>query len=132
MDEYVIKCNKEQLETIMKACEFMSRVQAGQIEEVSCVLGHFADRGQIRDMLIPVKHLMGLDPHASHGIRSSDIPDSSRVLWDVYQVIRNRLAYDDNPGVTPENRFDMGKITVNFDEPLRTDNRNELIKVVRN
>jgi hypothetical protein len=52
----------------------------------------------------------GLPRNAYHGIFSDKIPDEARVAWDLHQVIRHRLSWDDQP---------EGGITVNFDTPMK-------------
>jgi hypothetical protein len=48
---------------------------------------------------------------AYHGIFSPNTPDSSKILWDMIQCIRYKIAWHRNP---------EGGITVDFGSPLRS------------
>lgn len=133
---YTITCNRRQLELISKACDFMSRIQILQFDHISYIVHpkHENDKDfkklhAFQDDLLKLKQYFGFAPNASYGIYSREVANSARILWDVHQVIRNKITYEENPEVTPENRWKKGKITVNFDKPHQSDKENELIKV---
>lgn len=47
-------------------------------------------------------------------ISSSDVHEDSKIAWDMYQVIRNKLTWDNFPD---------GGYTVDFDKPMKTSNQ---------
>lgn len=137
---YKITCNRRQLELISRATDLMSRLQCCQFSEVANIVQP-SDFGvenkewtrlhHFQDDLLKLKEYFNLAESASYGIYSEKVQDSARTLWDIHAVLRNKMAYEDNPGVTPENRWEKGKIFVNFDEPMWSDKENELVKVER-
>lgn len=120
MTRYQITCNGAQLRLISDACELLARLHMHQFSTISHIIWPEDIRmsREYWDYLDGIKEFMG------------PIQDKSprRCLWDIHQVLRHRLAYDANPGVTPENRWPH-HWGVNFDEPMRTDEENELIEV---
>lgn len=128
--QYTITCNRSQLELISKACDFMSRIFCLQFDEIWHILSFYPyDMHLLEKSLVNLKIAFSYPTNFHHGILSDKIPDSARMLVDIHQVIRNKLAYEDNPDVTPENRWSKSKITVDFDEPGHYDSGNKLIKV---
>ena len=50
-------------------------------------------------------------------------PTFSRILWDLYTTIRHHFSYENNPDITPENRWKKeGGWGVSFDEPHHESN----------
>ena len=82
-----------------------------------------------QDELLDLKQWFGFSRNASYGIYSHEVQDSARTLYDMHQIIRNKLAYEANPEVNYGNRWEKGKITIDFDEPHQSDKENELIKI---
>lgn len=135
---YTITCNRRQLDLISRACDLVSRLQCCQFDHVANVVQprdfgvenkDFSRLHYFQNDLLKLKGYFNLGENASHGIYSREVQDSARTFWDMHQVIRNKIAYEENPEVTPENRWEKGKITINFDEPHRSDKENKLIKV---
>lgn len=132
-----ITCNESQLRLLSWSCDLVSRIQICQFDRIADIIEpsgldpDFKRLWDFRDDLDRLKSYWGLSKNASYGIFSEEVSDTARILWDMYQVIRNRLAYDSNPGVTPENRWEKGKFTVDFDKPFHADKKTPLIKVKR-
>lgn len=135
---YTITCNKRQLQLISMACDLVSRLQCCQFDHITNVVQpsdfgvenkHWTRLHHFRDDLLELKGYFNLNINSSYGISSPEVQNSARTWWDIHQVIRNKLAYEENPDVTPENRWRKGKITVNFDLPMQSDKENELIKI---
>jgi len=130
-----ITCNEPQLRSLSWACDLVSRIQICQFDRIADIIEpsgldpDFKRLWNFRDDLNRLKSWWGLSKNASYGIFSLEVPDTARILWDIHQVIRNRLAYDSNPGITPGNRWEKGKFTVDFDEPFHADKETPLIKV---
>jgi hypothetical protein len=86
----------------------------GQFTDIASL---FFGEVPVEDILLLKESLEKLQPLATqlpsghHGIRSDKIPDSARVAFDLYQVIRHRLAWDRKP---------EGGFQVYFDQPLLT------------
>jgi hypothetical protein len=116
----------------------MSRLQIGQLDHITNVVQpsdfgvenkNWTQLHAFQDELLRLKEYLGLTISSNYGIFSEKVHDSARTLWDIHQVIRNKIAYEENPGVTPMNRWEKGKIFVNFDEPMWSDKNNILIKI---
>ena len=128
--KYRLTLTEDHLWALLKATEFHERVAMGQFREIVQAVDpeHKLSR-QSRDaaeMLLMVAKRFLLpdlrDDHAYWGIHSKEIHDDNRVLYDVLQVVRHRLAWDRHP---------EGGMTINFDEPRRTSERLDLIEVER-
>lgn len=115
----------EQARAISNALEFYARIRTGQINEIismfrrsipASVKVPAENLDEAEGLLRQVKRLLfpDLSPDASYGIRSA--PDeASKTCYDIHQVIRHRLAWDEDP-VSPEG-FPEGFRTVHHDEP---------------
>ena len=121
---YNIKLTKSQMESIDMSDDIVSRLFCGQVNEVArCspsgkVWLEHETESALKKELFP-----DLDSSAYYGIYSQKAPDTARVLYDIHQVIRNRLAYD---GLKPGEKRSF---TVNFDSPMRTSEKEKLIEV---
>jgi len=130
-----IACSESQLRTLSWSCDLISRIQICQFDRVADIIEpsrldpDFKRLWEFRGDLDRLKSWWGMSSNASYGIFSTEVPNTARTLWDIHQVIRNRLAYDSNPGITPGNRWEKGKYTVDFDEPFHADKDTPLIKV---
>jgi hypothetical protein len=128
-----IICSEEHLGVLSCACDLVSRIQICQFDRVADIVypQDFGKLWEFRRKLDGLKFYWGMSSNMSYGIFSEEVSDTARTLWDMHQVIRNRLSYDANPGVTPENRWEKGKFTVDFDEPFHANKEVPLIKVRR-
>lgn len=126
MSKYQLTINEKQVEALLKALDLFSRIGTAEFEEI---LRHpqwnskiFTDTGvnahcnygdkyyQCSDLLKTAKTLLtGLHRDASYSIAASEVDEDSKITYDIYQVIRNRLAWDRNP---------EGGVTVDFHKPL--------------
>lgn len=131
MTKYQITCNEDQLRQISNACELVSRLHMHQFDAIASMLwpNDLNRSSEFRDRLDDLKEFFGLFRNQYHGIYSKETSDVARTLWDVHQVLRHRLSYDAHPGITPENRWKNHCLGVNFDEPMQSDEENELIEV---
>lgn len=60
----------------------------------------------------------GLSMNAHYSVSNVNYPEDGRILFDIHQTVRHRRSYDDNPEITPENRWKKGGFGVNFDKPF--------------
>lgn len=133
--KYTIELNENQLRLLSWACEKISRIQMCQFDSVADIVSPptegpgYGILHDFRDALDSLKRFFGLSVGSYFGIYSDKVDNSARTLFDIHCVIRNHLAYEANPGVTQENRWEKHKFTVDFDEPMHSDKENELIKV---
>jgi hypothetical protein len=129
-------CSEEHLRILSWACDLVSRLQICQFDRVADIVypqndPDFKKLWEFREKLDSLKFYWGMSHSMSYGIFSEEVSDTARTLWDIHQVIRNRLSYDANPGITPENRWEKGKFTVDFDEPFHANKEIPLVKVKR-
>lgn len=103
--EYVLHLNPIQMHKLSNICEFFARIACGQLEEISWYIqeyktGDFAEKRdaaepllkQLKEIYFPELVKMGWN--ASYGVGHDDYSD---IPWDIYQVIRNKLAWTENP-----------------------------------
>lgn len=133
-NKYQIICDENTLALLSSACDLISRIHMCQFDHIVDFIsieddGNFSKYHELRDKLDDLKKHWGLPKNAYYSIYSDKISDDARSYWDMHQVMRNRLAYDNNPGITPENRWEKGKITVDFDEPMHSNKNLSLIKI---
>ncbi len=112
---YVLKVTEEQAKVISDALEFYARIGIGQLDQI---LWHPAwrmagmtkesdvDRIETDELLRHSRRALTRDKPAL-GISAADT-DSKR-SYDIHQVIRHRISWDNNP---------EGGLTVDFQEPL--------------
>ena len=120
--KYRLTLNTKQALVVVQALDLHSRLIAGQVEE----LGRRFRMERASDPEMTLEQLDRVDDaarllkavmfpelrgNAAHGIHSDKIPDEARVAYDLLQVLRNRLAWDENP---------EGGIQVWFDDPTQT------------
>ncbi len=117
------------MQSLLQALDFMNRMGMGQFRELFDLVdsefkANKTERDEAEKLLFRARSIMmpGLNgPNNYHSIRSPTIKDTYRVLYDMQQVIRHRLAWDRKP---------KGDFTVDFDEPWRTSETLGLIEVV--
>lgn len=132
MATYTLTVTEKQAQVIATAAELLARLGIGQFRDAleHLPMPEFLPPGWHDDMdaigKILSRHMAGgIDGHSSSlGMHHKDTPEVSRVAWDLYQVIRHRLAWDRavrdgvvEPGA-PRKWPEM--IQVFYDEPMKT------------
>lgn len=126
--KYRLTFTEDHLHALLMATEFHERIAMGQFREVLEVvdpgfkLPH-ENREMAEQMLtIARRYLMpALATDNSYwGIRSREVRDENRVMYDILQVVRHRLAWDRHP---------EGGMTINFDRPWRSSEKLDLIEI---
>lgn len=115
---YTLTVSKEQAEVISRATEFLARIQMGQLEDVYYQLldgqkfknMQHTEQQSVRQLLADAALIVTGHRGATLGMHTQNVPDSARTSWDIYQVIRHVLAWEDHP---------QGGIQVDFHEPLK-------------
>lgn len=114
---YVLELSKRQAQVLSQAAELFARLGIGQFDKLDRFFWDSAQ--QARDHLDALRLLKNGSLYASPSIRSPEINDDYRVLYDLHQVIRHRLAWDRDPnpgafhGVAHDKPMQTSK-----DEPL--------------
>ena len=120
---YKVTLTKEQIEILLPAIDLASRIHLGQISEVANYCNHRTnlrktDFYEGREALNNFKRLV-MPPDfvdgMSYGICNTDVSDEARALHDIFQVLRNKLAWD----TLPEDATSSETIYVQFDKPHR-------------
>ena len=120
--KYSLTVTKEQTQVMQTALEFFSRIKAGQLQELwyTCSNGN-ADREHFEQIMRQMKLCLFPDIplNASYGVgwSTENSDGSGDIAWDLNQVIRHRLSWD-NVG-NPSQRDWKTMIGVNFDEPMK-------------
>lgn len=116
MKKFSLEINSAQAKIIVEALDFYSRIQSGQLSELTNVcsgpLQQLITIEQSEDaeqLLGPIKKILFPNLQGQfYGITNKiDLPDSARVSYDIKRVIRGALAWDRKP---------EGDITVDFDK----------------
>lgn len=101
--KYTLVLDERQAKLLAKACEFYARVNIGQWNEIfqSCVDLRRDDYCEVRDAMEPLMlqarqlvwpELQGVGH--SFGIGKFEHAD---IVWEIYEVLRNRIAWTDHP-----------------------------------
>jgi Zn-dependent M32 family carboxypeptidase len=132
---YNFKINKKQVEVISKALDLYSRIGAGQVNEI---LWHSSvakkmwvkndnltenkmDYKIVVKMLDDIKKIIwGYKPNEHGGISMAE--ETDKIAYDLHQVIRYKLAWDENS---------EGGLTVDFQKPMRY-SEEKLAKINKN
>lgn len=132
MTIYTLTITERQAYALSSACEILARLGMGQTRDALERLPLAAERDYSRwhKTLEIVEHLLSEHTighvdgwRASLGIKSQDASEESRIAWDLYQVIRHRIAWDRaaDEGLVNEDgsRNWPEMMGVNYDEPMQ-------------
>jgi len=130
--QYVLTLTETQAQVLIQALEVMARLGIGQFRDALDLLplkeifpaGWHEDMEAIGRILS--KYMIGnVDGYRSSlGISHADTSPQAKSAWDMYQVIRHRLAWDraysDGIVASPDAPRDWSKMLgVHYDEPMR-------------
>jgi hypothetical protein len=103
-----VNLSKKQALIVKEALNLYSRLLMGQVEELS----YFFGSKEISDSLSEIKSILfpELENNSYYGIYQKDCSQESKIAYDIIQVLRNKIAWHENP---------EGKNTVSFAPPLR-------------
>lgn len=106
--------SKDELTAISVASEAYARIGMGQINYCrDLLMNGFHDDQLPIDKFGKVAECFDIANRkldCSFGIHNDNVSEDVRTSWDIYQVVRNFIAWDREPN---------GGITVNFDLPMR-------------
>lgn len=124
---YVLELSEGQAELVSRAVELYARLGLGQFQ----MLDRFFSWGpkdssleKARPLLQELAIIKNGAPHSHPGIYSKAISDDYQVLYDLYQVMRHRLAWDRDP-------HPKGWLGVDYREPLRASTSEELARITQ-
>ena len=121
MQKYRLELTQKQLEILLPAIDLAGRIHLGQINEVANYCNHHTNHRKTdfyegREALEAFKKLImpeDFGGNTAYGVHNEAVSDSARVLFDIHDVIRNKLAWDGlPPGSTTKDT-----IYVQFDKP---------------
>ena len=126
--KYRLTLTEEHLHALLKATEFHGRIAMGQFREIFDVLDRDfklprENRDQAEQLLVLARRYLMPELHSDnsyYSIRSRELHDDNRVMYDFLQVVRHRLSWDRHP---------EGGWTVNFDRPWRTSEKLDLVEI---
>ena len=133
MKTYTLTITEEQAKTIQVACEFLARIQGGQVREVFQHLPlrkgiDWSVYHEIQDELtkrmpeILKDEINGRNSH--FGVGHPDLPKSHDIAWDLYQVVRHQLSWEYAveqgwvEDLNSSRKWDK-MLGVSYDEPMR-------------
>jgi hypothetical protein len=113
---YVLTLTSTQAHVLLGALDFYSRIGIGQLEELLRVLPTYGQLSEVQqgvayEAVRKLKQLLtGFDMNASWGIASREVKECYKIVYDIQQVLRNKVAWTELP---------KGGSTwaVNFDKP---------------
>jgi hypothetical protein len=104
-DTWSLDLDKQDIDVLIKATDILSRCMMGQFRIVGELLSdymqntHSSDYSKLHDACEALQHVESLVtglPRASyHGIRSPQLNDSARILYDIQQVLRYQMALEE-------------------------------------
>lgn len=126
MSKYQLDASKEQFELIIKALDFYSRVQMGQVSELTnpyYLPLPDADYSDVEKKVLDLKKSMfpDLDDKSYYSIKSKKLPDSIRQSVDLMDIIRYRLYLDS----TSEDKLE----NIQYQKPYHWSNEVDLAKI---
>ncbi|MEI7482161.1 MAG: hypothetical protein WCK75_07415 [Elusimicrobiota bacterium] len=99
--QYVLTISERQAQLISDAVDLNARLGMGQFEELA---RFFWSRGgsmeEARSHIDSLRLIKNGSLNSSPGISSKSVDDDYRVLYDLHQSIRHRLAWDCDPQAT--------------------------------
>ena len=98
---------------VEQATEIYARIHMGQLDCIACpnLVDDCSNMSKLSNALRDMQPLItGLGKNLYYGIESKKVPERARMAWDIYQVVRHRLAWDMCP---------KGGTGVCFDEPCQ-------------
>lgn len=112
MRKYKIEVNEEQAKAISIACEIGARIGMYQLHDICRLLPYISDEDKQKQEEI-YKKFWDMYLKYSREMNNYQKPEISNILWDIYQVIRHRIAWDNEPDSSPIKG-------VCFDKPFKT------------
>lgn len=114
---------------IERACENLSRFIVGQYRTVFINFWHDWDNGTVIDSMIKEFKQSKLSVNGSYGIYQQQVPETSKIAWDIYQVMRYERSWSEAEHKPEQrNEFFTKYMTVNYDSPMKTA-KTDLIRV---
>lgn len=108
---YLLNINKTQAKTISHALDFFSRIVGAKFDVIleSISWEKRDNLEKVSEMLLDIKQLLtNLSRNATYGI--GKVSEEAKIAYDLHQVIRHQLAWDEKP---------EGDITIDFDTPRK-------------
>ena len=120
--KYLIEISEEQADALRDACEICARIGMYQLHDI-CRMLPMASPYEMEKYREIYSKLWDMYLHYTRTMHQYKKPEQTNILWDLYQVIRQRIANDTHP---EGNKYG----TVDFDNPLKTA-KCELAKIRR-
>lgn len=118
---YVLELSERQAQVLSQAAELYARLGTGQFDKLDRFFWKYLE--QARPHLDVLSMIKNGSPNAGPGIRSPEVDDDYRVLYDLHQVLRHRLSWDRDPQPQGVLRG------VSYDEPSKTSKKEPLARI---
>lgn len=116
--DYQLEISHKQAITLQVACEMLARLHMGQINIVlsDCFIRLPVEKlEELREKAKEVE-LLVRPSNAYYALHSKNLPEESRIAWDLNQVIRHKVSHDiADEEKTPKDK----RWSVNYDEPFK-------------
>lgn len=113
--KYNLELTEEQLQTLSHACETCARINMLQLDMIAEHLG----KGIIDDSFCEIRDIMDETAKQIREILPENRrrTESANILWDLYQVARHRLAWDQ---LKAQGKTKPDYYSVIYNEPFKT------------
>jgi hypothetical protein len=117
MTQYRLTLNDDQVQMLLRALDVYSRVGCGQFQRILEMFQ--SDPRRREDSCVQWEILFGLfkqqllqlEGNSNYSICSPEVPVDYRLAWDMLQVVRHHVSWEQQP---------EGGSQVWFDEPMNT------------
>ena len=118
--KYILELDEEQAMALRDAAEVCARIGMYQLHDICRFLPDKTEQAKKNYDAIYQDFWDMYLKYTRDGMSDYEKPEISKILWDLYQVIRHKIAWDNNPK--------GDSMSVMFDTPMRTAN-NDLAKI---
>jgi hypothetical protein len=124
---YTLVMTEKQANIIKDALDVFSRLQMGQGWVIDDIFHQGYEKSRMIDHMFKSVYFPSLEENAYHGIHSKEISNDARVAYDMIQVIRHRIFWDNHPDE------DKHSWCVSSHKPMKSsmDNKEDMIKIER-
>ncbi len=110
LSKYSIKVSLAQAELISLALDIYSRMESGQLEWIFSMISwkYYENLETAEPLIKDLKKLLTGMQKGNLGI--GNVSEKAKMAFDLHQVIRHRLSWDENPD---------GGVAVHFNKPMQ-------------
>ena len=121
-NNHYVEINLKHLLILEECSDLLGRTLMGQLDVLANYLDYANSDTQeflnLRERIEVCKVFIDdLPKNSFYGVNSINFSIVGKIAFEINGILRYRRSYDQNPNITPENRWETGGYGVNFDEP---------------